>query len=235
MMSVQPSLTRSSGSNPPDTRMLKFSIRRCCQPGCQAGRPLGIGRPVGAHVDRRRRALEDVQLLGGRAEVGHALHRGRAGADDADALVAQAGEVAVGVAAGVVVVPAAGVERVPAERLDAGDRRQLGPVQRPVRHDDEAGAHGVAAVRRDDPARRRRRPSAARSPRSGSSASSVEVEVLADRPAVGEDLRRAARTSPSGRSRAPRAAAGRCTTRRRTSRRGSGSSTRCRRSRRPSR
>ena len=33
MMSVQPSLTRSSSWEPPLTRMLKLSIRRFCQPG----------------------------------------------------------------------------------------------------------------------------------------------------------------------------------------------------------
>ena len=112
MMSVQPSLTRSSGSGMPETRVLKFSIRRCCQPGSSDRRPLRVGRAVVAHVDRRRRALEHVELLGGRAEVGHALHGGGAGADDADALAGEPVEAPVGVAAGVVVVPAAGVERV---------------------------------------------------------------------------------------------------------------------------
>ena len=33
MMSVQPSETRSSSCMPPETRMLKFSIRAFCQPG----------------------------------------------------------------------------------------------------------------------------------------------------------------------------------------------------------
>ncbi len=83
--------------------------------GLEARRPLRIGRTVRAHVDRRRRALEHVQVLGSLAEVRDALHGGRAGADDADALVLQPREVAVAVAAGVAVVPAAGVERVALE------------------------------------------------------------------------------------------------------------------------
>ena len=152
-------------------------------------RPLRVGRPVGAHVDRRRRALEDVQLLGAGAEVRHALHRGGARADDADALVGEPVEAAVGVAAGVVVVPAARVERVALERLDAGDARQLRPVQRPVRHHDEPRAHRVAAVGRDDPATVGVVP--AQLGDLGLEAGvAIEVEVLADRPAVGEDLRR---------------------------------------------
>ena len=189
-MSVQPSSTRSSASNTPDTRLLKFSIRRRCQPGSRLGCPLRIGRPVAAHVDRRRRALEDVQLLGRGAEVRHALHRGRAGADDADALVGQAGEVPVGVAAGVVVVPAAGVERVARGTPRCrGSPGSFGRCSGPLAMHDEAGAHGVAAVGRHDPAR------VVVVPRSPSTsvwkqASSVEAVVLADRPAVGEDLRR---------------------------------------------
>ena len=100
-MSVQPSATRSSSWSPPLTRMLKLSIRRCCQPGVERGGPVGIGLAVVAHVDRRRRALEDVELLGRLAEVGDALDRRGAGADDADALVGELVEVPVGVAAGV--------------------------------------------------------------------------------------------------------------------------------------
>jgi hypothetical protein len=129
------------GFEPPDTRLLKFSMRRSLPTGLERRRPLGVGRPVVAHVDRRRRALEDVELLRRLAEVGHALHGGGAGADDADPLVGQAGEAARRVAAGVRVVPAAGVERVALERLDAGDARQLRPVQRAVGHHHEPGAH----------------------------------------------------------------------------------------------
>jgi hypothetical protein len=86
MMSVQPSLTRSLSAKPPETRTLKLSIRSCCQPGLQALRPLRIGRRLAPHVDRRRRALEDVELLGPLAQVRHALHGRGAGADDGDRL-----------------------------------------------------------------------------------------------------------------------------------------------------
>ncbi len=50
-------------------------------------RPLRIGRAIGPYVDRRRRALQHIQLSGVRAEMGDALHRRRACADDRDALV----------------------------------------------------------------------------------------------------------------------------------------------------
>ena len=36
MMSVQPSFTRSTGAKPPETSVLKFSIRSFCQPGRSA-------------------------------------------------------------------------------------------------------------------------------------------------------------------------------------------------------
>src|SRR2546426_10211038 len=83
----------------------------------------------------------------------YALHRGGARADDADAFVAQAGEVSVRVSAGVGVVPAAGMECVTAEPLEPGDARQLRLLQESVGEADEARAHRVAAVGRDDPAR----------------------------------------------------------------------------------
>ena len=45
MMSVQPSLTRSLSANPPDTSVLKLSIRSCCQPGCRLAAHSGsVGR-----------------------------------------------------------------------------------------------------------------------------------------------------------------------------------------------
>ena len=158
--------------------------------GLQALRPLRIGRPVGAHVDRRRRALEDVEMLGRRAEMRHALHGRRAGADDADALVAQTRQVAVGIAAGVGVVPAAGVERVSRERLDAGDPGQLGSIERPVRHDDEVRLHPVAAVGRDDPARAVLVPAHLGHFRLEARVA-VEIVLAADGAAVREDLGRA--------------------------------------------
>ena len=63
----------------------------------------------------------------------------------------------------------------------------------------------------------------------------VEVEVPAEPLAVARRSRSRWRTSRSACSRSPPAAGGRCRTRRRTCSPGSGSSTRCRRSRRPSR
>ncbi len=45
MMSVQPSLTRSSSWWPPEVRTLKFSRRRRCQPGSSAAAQSGsVGR-----------------------------------------------------------------------------------------------------------------------------------------------------------------------------------------------
>ena len=44
------------------------------------------GGPLVAHVDGRRRALEDVELLDDLGQLGDGLHGGGAGADDADRL-----------------------------------------------------------------------------------------------------------------------------------------------------
>ena len=116
--------------------------------------PLGVDVVVVAHVDGRRRALEHEGRTGVAGQVGDALHGGGTGADDADALVGQLRHgLAVGRAARVVVVPSAGVEGVAAEGLDAGDARQLGPVQRAGAHGHEPGPDGVAPVGVHDPAR----------------------------------------------------------------------------------
>ena len=119
-MSVQPSLTRSSSAKPPVCSVVKFISHFSLPARLERREPVGVDRVVVADVDRRRRALEHEQLAGVAGEVRDALHRGRAGADDADALV---GELrhrrALGVAAGVVVVPPARVEGVAGERLDA--------------------------------------------------------------------------------------------------------------------
>ena len=187
MMSVHPSITRSSASKPPDVSALKLSMRRFCQPGSRLAAHSGSVGRFAAHVDRRRSALEHVEVIGGVAEVRDALHRGRARADDADALALQAGEIPVAVAAGVPVVPTAGVERVALELGDAGDARQLRPVQRTARHAHVVGANAIAAVGAHDPA-------------SGGFVPTqlgdlgleervvVQVVVLADRPAVRQDL-----------------------------------------------
>src|SRR5581483_5013510 len=91
--------------------------------------PVGVRGFVATHVDRRRGALEHVQLPGGAGQVRDALHGSRARADDGDSLVGQvAHRLPVGTAAGVAVVPAAGVERVPTEAVDAGDVGDFGDV-----------------------------------------------------------------------------------------------------------
>ena len=89
---------------------MKFSIRSRCQPGFERRGPRRIRRPVGPHVDGRGRALEDEELHRRGGDVRNDLHGRGAGADDPDALVGQAVQAAVRVAAGVVVVPPAGVE-----------------------------------------------------------------------------------------------------------------------------
>ncbi len=120
--------------------------------GLQALCPGLIRRPVIAHADRGRRALEDVELFRRAAEMRHALHGGRAGADDADALVGKTGETAFGIAAGVGVIPAAGVEAVALETFDAGNAGQLRPAQRTACENDEARTDAIAAIGLDQPA-----------------------------------------------------------------------------------
>ena len=52
MMSVQPSLTRSTSAIPPDTRVLKLSIRSCCQPGrSDAAHSGSVGRLSRTSID----------------------------------------------------------------------------------------------------------------------------------------------------------------------------------------
>ena len=162
MMSVQPSSTRSSASGMPDTRLLKFSMRRSCQPGSRLAAHSGsVGRLSRTSIDDGVRwntysccapaprcgthctAVAPVPMMPTR-------------------LSARPVEAAVGAAAGVVVVPPAGVERVALEGRDALDAGQLRPVQRAAGHHDVAGA----ASRRRGWCRRssggRRRPSASR-------------------------------------------------------------------------
>ena len=147
-------------------------------------RPLRVRRPVVAHVDRRRRALEDVQLLGGLAEVGDDLHGAGPGADDPDDLVAEVLEVL----ARELVVPARGVERRALERLHAVDDRQAGLGERAVGTDDERGGHAVTTVRRDDPVPIDVVPHRGRHRRL-EDGELVEVVATGDGLAVGEDLR----------------------------------------------
>src|SRR5581483_4987136 len=76
------------------------------------------------------------------ADFGDDLDGARAGADDADDLVLEFGEVR----ARVFVVPSRGVERMAPERLHPLYLRELGLGEGAVGADYEAGAHMVAAV-----------------------------------------------------------------------------------------
>src|SRR5262249_10605768 len=142
-----------------------------------------------AHVDRRRGALEHVEVLRRRRQVGHALHGRRAGPDDADDLVVQPVEVPAAVTPGIAVVPPAGMERVATERLDPRDPGQRRAVQRPVGHHHEARAQTIAAVGRDQPPAGVLVPTQCRD--FGLQACTlVEPEVQRNVPAVREDLGR---------------------------------------------
>gem|GEM_PF-2164893 len=98
-------------------------------------------RPVAAHADGRRRALEHVQVFRRLRERGHRLDRAAPGADDPDDLVAELVEVRiVRSATRVAVVPARAVEGSPAEGspaelLHARDRRELHQVEDSGRDD----------------------------------------------------------------------------------------------------
>ena len=156
--------------------------------GLQRRPPVRVGRLVAPPVDRRRRPLEHVQVSGVLSRPGHALDRGRTGADDRHPLVGQPGHPAGGVATGVVVVPPVGVERVALELVDAGDAGQLGPRRRTERHDDEAGLDVVAAVGRQVPALGRVVPVDGAHP-CLEQRLVVQVVALADALGVLEDLR----------------------------------------------
>ena len=189
-MSVQPSITRSTSVNPPVCSVVKFISHSFCQPGSSVANHSGSIWLVVADVDRRRRALEHEQIAGGAGEVGDALHRRCAGADDPDPLVGEADHRrTLRVAAGVVVVPPAGVEAVPGERLDPRDAGQLRTVQRAGAHRQVLGAHLVAAVGADDPAVRRLVPLDL-GDLGRQAGVVVQVEVVGDPLAVLEDLRR---------------------------------------------
>ena len=89
----------------------------------QSGCPLGIGLAVVAHVDGRRGALKYVQLFGPFPQMRNTLHASGAGTDDANTLIFEIDQIAVGVTAGVRVIPAAGVKGVTCIVVDAGDAR----------------------------------------------------------------------------------------------------------------
>src|SRR5207302_9736291 len=104
-----------------------------------------------ADADGRWRPLEHEELVRGLRQLRDRLHRGGAGADDADALAAQLLHRLAGAAAGDRVVPAAGVEGLALERRDARDARQLRLVQDAAGDDEEARRQLIAAVGRDVP------------------------------------------------------------------------------------
>ncbi len=120
--------------------------------GFETGRPFHIGIVVVSRVNAGGRALKHVQLLGRLAQVGDALHRGSAGADNPDSLVFQTVEAAPGIAASVVIVPAAGVKCMTLELANTGNAWEFGTIQGAVDHDDEARLYFVIAIGVDGPA-----------------------------------------------------------------------------------
>ncbi len=125
--------------------------------GLQRSGPGRIGRRIGSRVDRRRRALEDEELLGVPAQMRNQLNAGRAGPPhQRDTLVGQFVQSTVGAAAGVLVIPARGMEHMAGEVRDPPrDARQLRPVVGALRHHDEPGPDVVTPpVGADPPALR---------------------------------------------------------------------------------
>ncbi len=149
--------------------------------------PCRIGRPVPPDVDGRGRALEHEQRAGRGGDVRDDLHGGGAGADDADALVAQARQAAVRVTSRVGVVPATGVKGMTRERIDAWDAGELGSVEGAIAHDEESRRHPVAPIGVDGPAQSGVVPRNARHLRRQARAL-VQIELPGDAPAVFEDL-----------------------------------------------
>src|SRR3546814_19969249 len=106
-----------------------------------------MGWWMGANVDARWRALQDMELRRVTPEIRDRLHRRRTGADDRNPLIGQAVEFRLlPAAAGVVVVPTRGVEDLALERRQSGNARQLRPVQRTAAHDHETCTDVVAAI-----------------------------------------------------------------------------------------
>src|SRR3546814_10312086 len=104
---------------------MKLRLPLLLPAGCEALDPIGIGRWIGANVDARRRALQDMELLRVTPEIRDRLHRRRTGADDRNPLIGQAVEFRLlPAAAGVAVVPTRGVEDLALERRQSGKERQ---------------------------------------------------------------------------------------------------------------
>ena len=122
---VQPSFTRSTPGCSPVTQRVKFSTRSACHPAGDSG-TIRRRWAVVAHTDRRRRALEDVELFGVLGQLRHGLHGSGPSPDDADFLAAQLVHWFGGGAAGVAVIPSARVEGVAFEGVDTRDAGKLG-------------------------------------------------------------------------------------------------------------
>lgn len=164
--------------------------------GRQRCGPPRIGGAVAAHIDRGRRALEHIQMLGVPSQMGHDLDGGGAGADEGHALVGESVQSAARVAAGVVVVPAAGVERMALEGLDARDAGEFRPAECSAGDHHMARPDAVVPVGVDGPLQLGVVP--AEFGHLGPEADiAVEVEVAPDRPCVLSDLL-ARRVAPLG-------------------------------------
>src|SRR3546814_7560980 len=96
-----------------------------------ARKPGLIRGTVVANIDRRRCALDDIELLDMFGEFGDNLHRGGAGADHCHPLVGKLGQSARRRSAGIVIIPARRMEHPPFEvayaryagQLDLRDRK----------------------------------------------------------------------------------------------------------------
>src|SRR5262245_27405957 len=86
------------------------------------------------------------------AQMRHALNRRGPGPNDTHAPVLELIHAAGRIAAGVVIVPPTRMEGMPLELFDPGDRRELGSVQRPTRHDHKARLEDIIAISSNRPA-----------------------------------------------------------------------------------
>ncbi len=219
----------------PVTAWVKLRTRSSCQPGFEALEPLDVGRAVAADTDRRRRALEDVELLGRLGQAGYGLHGGGTGADDADALVPQLLHRLARTAAGVASSPT-GWCGTPDRRSPRcrGCPGSLALCRMPPAVTRNRGRQPVAAAGGDQPALGVVVPDGV-GDLGLEQGVGVEVEVAPSQLAVLEDLRRAGVLLGGHVAGLFEQRQVGVATRRRTCSPGSGSSTRCRRSRRPSR
>src|SRR3546814_14772533 len=82
-----------------DRGTMKLRLPLLLPAGCEALDPIGIGRWIGANVDARWRALQDMELLRVTTEIRDRLHRRRTVAYERNPLIGQAVE-AIGRASG---------------------------------------------------------------------------------------------------------------------------------------